>query len=281
MIDLHTHTTASDGKFTPEELVNYAADKGISVLAITDHDTVSGLEEGEKTAQKRGIKFIRGIELNIKWRTGEFHLLGLGLKTISSLLNEQIASLQAGRHERNAQIVERMQKDGLAVSIYELEKKYGSCLGRPHLADWLVENKVCKTRQKAFDLYLAKGRPYYVERQGLELDDAIKGILSSGGIPVLAHPMSLYVSWGKMDGVLKDLKERGIKGLEAYHPGARVAECIRLEEKAREFGFFVTAASDFHGENIRADRRIGRTCGLKIIEDRFWTEELYPALVAK
>lgn len=279
MIDLHTHTTASDGKMTPTELIQYAKQKGIDVLAITDHDTDAGISEAKIVAKAENVIFVPGIELNINWPTGEFHLLGLGIQETSPLLKTQIEFLQNGRHERNSQIVEKMRNDGLAVSVYELEKKYGNCLGRPHLAEWMVEHGVVKNRQQAFDKFLAKNRPYYVARQGLELEDAIKGIKSSGAIPVLAHPLSLYVSWGKMDGVLTELKERGIEGLEAFHPAARLSEAERLEECAHRFGFLVTAGSDFHGEGIRADRKIGKSAGLLKIEDRFWLNELRPAMI--
>ncbi|MDE6736334.1 MAG: PHP domain-containing protein, partial [Treponemataceae bacterium] len=151
-------------------------------------------------------------------------------------------------------------------------------LGRPHFADYLVHIGVVKNRQVAFDNYLAQGRPWYAVHQGADLDAAIAAILSSGGVPVLAHPLSLYVSWGKIEGVLADLVARGIQGMEAWHPGARVGEAIRLEELAHKLGCFVTAGSDFHGAGVRADRHLGRTSGDKKIDDRFWFDELLPHL---
>lgn len=282
MIDLHSHSTASDGSLSPSELVSYAASKGVTVLALTDHDTLDGLAECGTACKNSGITFVPGVELNIDWPTGEFHLLGLSLKAVSPSLTALLKDLQESRIERNRKIVETMNNDGIPVSFEALSKHYDTkSLGRPHIADFLVKNKIVKTAQQAFDRFLGKGRPYYVGRQGLDLDEAISAIVDSGGIPVLAHPMSLYVSWGKIEPVLTDLFARGIKGLEAWHPGARVAECMRLEEMGRKLGFFITAGSDFHGEQVRKDRKIGHTAGMKKIDDRFWTEELEPAINGK
>ena len=279
MIDLHSHSTASDGSLSPSELVSYAASKGVTVLALTDHDTLDGLAECGTACKNSGITFVPGVELNIDWPTGEFHLLGLSLKAVSPSLTALLKDLQESRIERNRKIVETMNNDGIPVSFEALSKHYDTkSLGRPHIADFLVKNKIVKTAQQAFDRFLGKGRPYYVGRQGLDLDEAISAIVDSGGIPVLAHPMSLYVSWGKIEPVLTDLFARGIKGLEAWHPGARVAECMRLEEMGRNLGFFITAGSDFHGEQVRKDRKIGHTAGMKKIDNRFWTEELEPAI---
>ncbi len=281
MIDLHSHTTASDGTFSPSELIAFAASKGVSVLAITDHDTVTGLEEGSLASKAAGITFIPGVELNIAWPTGEFHLLGLGLQVISASLQQLLSDLQQSRIIRNKQIIETMQNNGIDISFETLSSYYDTkSLGRPHIADFLVKNKQVKNVQQAFDLYLGKGRPYYVGRQGLDLDAAVQAIIDCKGVPVLAHPMSLYVSWGKIEPVLTNLFERGVRGMEAWHPGARVAECTRLEEMGKRIGYFITAGSDFHGEKIRKDRKIGHTAGMRKIDDRFWTDELLPNMVS-
>ena len=279
MIDLHSHSTASDGEFSPRDLVALAIEKNVNVLALTDHDTFDGIEEGKQAAQNRDITFIPGIELNIQRSRGEFHLLGLGIKEPSASLIKICKQLQDGRLSRNQQIIEKMQQDGFPVNYQELKEMFPSqILGRPHLAAYLVEKKVVKKRQLAFDKYLGKGRPYYVERTAADLYDAIYAIKNSGAVPVLAHPLSLYVSWGKMEETLSELKEAGIEGLEAWHPGTRVGEAIRLEEMAKKLGFFVTAGSDFHGPNVRGDRKLGHTTGNKKIEDRFFYEELKPRL---
>jgi predicted metal-dependent phosphoesterase TrpH len=277
MIDLHVHTTASDGQYSPTDIIGKAAEKNIKIIAITDHDTVSGLEEGKIAAKKAGITLIPGIELNIQGAplniNGEFHLLGLGLKQISSSLTDLIEEIINNRLERNQEIIKKIQADGFDLTLEEMEADFpNTVLGRPHFAAELVKKKIVKTRQAAFDKYLAKGRPWYVTRIGADLDDAIEAIKDSGGVPVIAHPMSLYLSWGKLPDALQDFYKRGVQGLEAFHPGARVTECLRLEELGRKIGFFITAGSDFHGEKIRSDRRLGHTCGGKKIEDKYWED---------
>jgi predicted metal-dependent phosphoesterase TrpH len=279
MIDLHTHSSASDGTFTPSELVDYAAKKGVTVLALTDHDTTDGLDEAADQAKKDGITFVRGIELNIEWPTGEFHLLGLGLQSVSPSLFSIISYLQKERNTRNEKMAAKLQEGGIPISLQEVvDRFHTNAPGRPHFAQLMVEKGIVKYRQQAFDKYLAKGRPYYVDRAGADLAMAVEAIKSSGGVPVQAHPLSLYVSWGKMDETMAAIHAKGVVGLEAYHPGIRVAEGERLESLARKLGMFVTAGSDFHGEKVRADRHIGYTTGGKKIDDRFWTEELKPHL---
>lgn len=273
MIDLHTHSTCSDGVLSPSELVKHAFSKNIKVLALTDHDTIEGLSEAKIQSEELGITFVPGVELNIDWSKGEFHLLGLGLKNPSEQLLKILNDLQKDRDSRNAQIIEKMKEAGFDADLKEIQSKFKTCcLGRPHFAAYMVEKKIVKTRQQAFDKYIGKNCPWYIPRLGANLDDSIQAIKDSGGIPVMAHPLSIYVSWGKIFPVMQDLKERGIVGLEAYHPGARVGSCIRLEELARELGFIVTAGSDYHGEAVRADRKIGHTCGGRKIDDRFWDE---------
>lgn len=279
MIDLHTHSTASDGSLAPSELVEYASEKGISVLALTDHDTVLGLDEAAKTAKERNIIFVPGIEISIEWPTGEFHLLGLGIKETSKSLETLIKEQQINRLNRNKKIIDRMHELSIDVSLEELYSMYHTTnLGRPHLADFLVSKNIVKNRQKAFDLYLGKGRCLYEKKVGSDLETAIKAITDSQAIPVLAHPMSLYVSWGKIEETMIGLRDKGIQGMEAWHPGVKLSEAKRLEALANKLGFFVTAGSDFHGENVRTDRKIGHTSGMTKIDDKFYYEQLLPHL---
>ena len=271
MIDLHVHTTASDGQYTPAQIIQKASEKNIKVIAITDHDTTAGLKEALEEGKKLGVTVVPGIELNITFPTGEFHLLGHGLKEPSKSLINIVENVINNRNDRNLQIIEKMNADGVPLTIEEITNDYpDTVIGRPHFAAELVKLKVVKNRQQAFDQYLARGRKWYVPRICTNLDEAIVAIRDSGGVPVLAHPMSLYLSWGRLPDFLKDCYEKGIVGIEAFHPGARVTECLRLEELGRKIGYFITAGSDFHGEKIRADRKLGHTCGGRKIEDDVW-----------
>lgn len=287
MIDLHTHSRCSDGSLSPTDLIHLASEKGLRVLALTDHDSVSGIEEAQRAvfhlnkAKKEGEEpfiFVPGVELDIEWKPGDLHLLGLGLQTIHPELTLLLEQLVKGRNERNAEIAHRFNAVGIELDMCELEKLAGGgTVGRPHFAQYLTEKKVVKNRQQAFDKYLGNGKPFYIPRKNISLDAGIAAIKASGGIPILAHPMSLYLSWGTMPDIIKDFVERGLAGLEAWHPGTRLGNCKRLEALAKELNICTTAGSDFHGA-ARPERKLGRTVsGLKI-HDRFYFEELAPLL---
>ena len=280
-VDFHVHSTASDGTCAPTELVERAAHGGFAAIALTDHDNVDGVAEFLSAGARLGVRTVAGIELSIEPGAGfdRFHLLGLGLRKNSQELKDIVADLTESRHVRNQEIVDRMRKDGIDVTLEQIERKFGeSQIGRPHFAAFLMQIGKVKHRQEAFDRFLGKGRPYYVGHEGADLDVAVEAIRSAGGIPVLAHPLSLYVSWGKMDETIEKIRNHGVEGLEAWHPAARINEGFKLEELAHKLGMFVTAGSDFHGKGVRADRHLGKTSGDRKIEDRFWFEELAPHL---
>jgi len=281
MIDLHTHSNASDGSFSPSGLVEEAAKRGITAIALTDHDSITGLKEASGAALKQGIRFIPGIELQIVWNEetgGEFHLLGLGINRPTQVFYEAVEELNRRREKRNMEIVERLNQAGIAVSYEEFKAEIkdmtnvpntgGQSIGRPHFAAYLVKHKIVRNREQAFVRYLGKGKPFYMPKAGLEFEMAAAAIRESGGIAVLAHPMSLFLSWGRLPDFIKSLKERGLDGLEAWHPTAKVSSCRRLEELGRKLELIVTAGSDFHGE-ARPDRKLGITAGGKKIDGSY------------
>ena len=269
MIDLHTHSKASDGSLTPAELIALGAKRGLSAMALTDHDTINGLQEAESAAKSLGMGFIPGIELEISMPEsvkGEFHLLGLGIKHPGPAFTNAVAVLARGREERNRQILKRMEDLDMEASYDELSALSGGhSIGRPHFAALLVKKRVVRNIEQAFSRYLGKGRPLYLKKPGLDFTLALSIIHESGGLAILAHPMSLYVSWGRLPDLISSLKDQGLDGLEAWHPAARVQECKRLESLAISLGLFVTAGSDYHGE-IRPDRKLGITTGGKKID---------------
>ncbi|MDR1374827.1 MAG: PHP domain-containing protein [Treponema sp.] len=285
MIDLHTHSRASDGSLHPDELIREAARRGLRAIALTDHDTIGGLDRAKDEARKQGIIFIPGIEIEIERQvTGEFHLLGLGIGRPSPAFLEAVAELSRRRELRNREILDRMNEMGIDAAWEELlalargdrspsggagtGEETGLSLGRPHFAALLVKRGIVRNHEQAFARYLGEGKPFHVPKAGLEFDRAAALVRESGGIPVLAHPMSLYVAWGRLPALLEDLKDRGLAGIEAWHPTAKLRECLRLEELGKGLGLFITAGSDFHGE-ARPDRRLGYTCGGREIEDKF------------
>jgi predicted metal-dependent phosphoesterase TrpH len=280
MVDLHTHSTASDGDLSPELLVREAAKRGLRAVALTDHDTISGLKSAAVAAAVVGIRFIPGIEINIKWNGasappeaaglgpgGEFHLLGLGIRRSSPAFLRAVAELSRRREERNREILDKMRELGIEATWEELlAVSGGHSMGRPHFASLLVNRNIVKTREQAFARYLGAGKPLYVPKDGLEFEEAAALIRESGGIPVLAHPMSLYVAWGRLPDLIKALQDRGLAGIEAWHPTAKPRDCRRLEELGSALGLRVTEGSDFHGA-IRPDRKLGRSGKGRDIQD--------------
>jgi len=276
-VDLHTHSSASDGELSPAALIEKARALGLSTVALTDHDTVSGIVEARGAAAQAGIEFIPGIEIEIDFDPGEFHLLGYGIDPASHPLLEATRRLAEARHERNAAILERIAAAGLPLDTADIAHlSRESYVGRPHLADLLVEARCARSRQDAFDRYLGKGRPFYIKKSCLSLEEALSVIRAAGGVAVVAHPYSLFVSKAMLGRLFSEWKEMGIGGIEAYHPTAKYGQCVILERMARERGMFVTAGSDFHGK-ARPECGLGRTAGTMPIDRRF-RDELVGAL---
>lgn len=272
MIDLHSHSTASDGSYSPSALVGLALERGLSALALTDHDTVAGIPEAEAAAAGTSLRLVRGVEIEIAFSPGEFHLLGLRLERLGGELAEVLGRLGRSREERNELILARLRGAGFQATMDELKEQSGNgALGRPHIAALLVAKKAVRTRQEAFDKYLAKGRPFYEPKGCLELAEGMRIVKESGGLAIVAHPLSLFVSWGRLGSLMDEWKELGIDGIEAYHPTAKISHCRRVERMARERGFRVTAGSDFHGA-VRPERKLGRTAGNLVIGDEYLAE---------
>lgn len=269
MIDLHTHSTASDGRLGPAELAAKASEEGLVALALTDHDSLDGLDEAQVACERLGLRFVRGIEIEIAFEPGEFHLLGLDLGRDCPELAAAARRLAASREERNRAVVELFRADGVDIGYDELRELAGTgMIGRPHIAELLVRKRVVKRKQEAFDKYLAKGRPYYLRKACVELSEAIRIVHAAGGLAFVAHPMSLFASWKRLRALFEEWKALGIDGIEAWHPTARLVDCERLDAMAKEFGFRISAGSDFHGDN-RPDRRLGRTAGTRPIDDSY------------
>ncbi|MDR2768458.1 MAG: PHP domain-containing protein, partial [Treponema sp.] len=213
MIDLHTHSTASDGDLTPEKLAEFAAKRGLGAFALTDHDTIAGLLGAQRAAERLGIRFIPGVELEIQTENaeggefspgippvnGEFHLLGLNLRRILPEFTAELTFLAQARERRNHLMLEKMRAAGIEADYGEIAAFAGGDLvGRPHFGFFLVKRRLVRNQKQAFDRYLGKGRAFYVPRAGLGFARAVELIHGAGGKAVLAHPMSLYLSWNKL-----------------------------------------------------------------------------------
>jgi predicted metal-dependent phosphoesterase TrpH len=274
MIDLHSHTTASDGTLSPKQLIHHAHETGLSALAVTDHDTLLGLSEARLAAQKLPIRFIPGVEIEINYPDGQFHLLGLGLEGDTSSLQDLLEQLQKSRGDRNLAMIHRLNMLGVEISLEQwMEEAAGGTPERPHLARLMVKKGLVKNTQKAFDDWLGPEGKVYLPKEGVDLAPAISAIHKAGGKAFLAHPQSIRKGLERLEGLLKTWQDLGLDGIEAYHPGTLLRVGRKYEALARSLGLRVSAGSDFHADN-RKDRKLGRSSGGMVIEDRFLDELL-------
>lgn len=251
MIDLHTHSTCSDGTFRPAALVREARAAGVTHLALTDHDTVEGVDEAARAAEEAGMAFLSGVEISAEFQPGTLHILGYGLDPQNERLRRRLGEIQRWRRERNPKIVERLGALGMPVTLEEVASRAGGDLvGRPHFAQTLLDKGYVKSRQEAFDLYLAKGRPAYVDKVRLSPEESVALIREAGGVAVLAHPLQLKIQDGDtLDAFVRNLVEGGLQGIECFYRNHTAQDEARFLAFARKYSLLPTGGSDFHGSN--------------------------------
>jgi predicted metal-dependent phosphoesterase TrpH len=245
MIDLHSHTTASDGTFSPAQLVDEAGRAGLRILGITDHDTFSGYDRAVPLAQEAGLGLVCGIELSTKLHGHSVHLLGYFLEG-SALpgFRSWIGELQESRRERNVRLAARLQELGLKITLEEVQARGGEMTGRPHFAQLLLEKGYVSSLQQAFDDYLDESARGYVTRNEPQFAEAVGRIRGAGGIASLAHPIRLREN---VPAVLPALCEAGLNAIEAYHSDHSPDQTELYLHLADQHGLSVTGGSDFHG----------------------------------
>lgn len=250
LIDLHVHSTASDGTMSPSELVNYALSKGLDAFALTDHDSVSGLREALDAASGTSLEVISGIEFSTVYQGTDVHIVGLDIHPEHPDFLSSLDHFLHSRDIRNARMVEKMKQDGIPVSMELLEQRYpDTVLTRAHLARFMMECGYVSTLSEAFEKYLSPGCPYYIEREKVTPQDAVKLICSTGGIPVLAHPMLYHFSDDKLRELIISLKNVGLMGIEAIYSTHSKEEENRIRELAFQTDLVLSGGSDFHGAN--------------------------------
>lgn len=247
-IDLHVHTTASDGTCPPEKVAELAVSQGLSAIAITDHDTVSGFAAAYEAGQQLGLEVVPGIEISTKYGRA-VHVLGYYIDLASPSLDAILDWIVNDRDSRNRKMAELMAADGLPVSYEMMHQRFGEVIGRPHFAAVLVELGLAHSIQDAFDRYVEKGQKYYQPRTILPIEKAVEIIVDAGGVPVLAHPFQYRMD----DALLRELIELcmscGLKGMECRYTGYTEEMVVYLEALAAEYGLIRTGGSDFHGSN--------------------------------
>jgi 3',5'-nucleoside bisphosphate phosphatase len=278
-IDLHLHTTASDGVLSPSEMVRYAKSKGLQAIAITDHDTIGGLREAMAEGEKIGFEIIPGIEISAEHSPGSMHLLGYFLDIENDLLVEKLRELQRARAERNPKIIEKLNGLGVRITYEEVVKASGGGqVGRPHFAEVLLEKGYVRSFQEAFERFLRKGAPAYVDKFRFHPAEALRFIQDAGGVAVLAHPNTLDLNGpAKLDGLLLGLVRDGLRGIEAYYPEHSVLQVVQYKALAERFGLVVTGGTDYHGiEGSELEIGVGRgemKLSYSILEDLKKTRE--------
>ena len=254
-IDLHIHSNASDGTFSPADIISTARALELGAIAITDHDTLEGSIEAQRIGIPSSVGFLSGVEISaspppsVASFTSSLHILGYGLNLENDELNQTLAILQQARKNRNPGILERLCHLGLPIDLQEVQQQVGNGqVGRPHIAQVMVKKGYAQTVNDAFDHYLGHGKPAYVEKFRISCRKAIEIILGAGGVPVLAHPFLLELPDNeRLDALVGELGQMGLQGIEVYYPEHPPGAVAYYERLARKHHLLMTGGTDFHG----------------------------------
>lgn len=249
-VDLHVHSTYSDGTLTPAELVTHAKQMGLSAMALTDHDTIAGVEEAVAAGKSQDIEIIPGVELSTFFDEKEIHIVGLYIDYMDTVFKKELENLRMVREKRNVVMCERFQAQGISISYGELRQSYkDAVITRAHFADFLLKKGMIKSRNEAFERYIGTNGPCYVPREKMLPARAIELIRAAKGVPILAHPVLYHLGTESMNKLMKYLCRSGIAGLEAIYSTYSTGEEIQMRKLARENHLVISGGSDYHGTN--------------------------------
>lgn len=250
MIDLHTHSSFSDGTLNPKELITLAHKTGLKAIALTDHDIIDGLSLARETAKELGIEFINGIEFSADYQGVELHILGYFINPENKELLAFLKELDISREERNKNLLNRLNEIGLDIS-YDFVKEIAldGVITKAHYAKAIMLKGYAKSIKDAFDIYLKKGKPAYIKRELISYKDALDIIHKASGISSLAHPMQYGFSKNELDICINNLKQANLKAIECYYPTHTQKQANLLIDMCQKYNLKRTAGSDFHGEN--------------------------------
>lgn len=256
-IDLHVHSTASDGSFSPTEVVNLAIETGLTAIALTDHDTVSGVDEALAAAESSDLQVVPGVELSCIYKEKEIHILGLYINHNDETLKQYLSETARKRSARNEEMLAAFQKDGFALTREDLmQGNPKTTITRAHFARALCTKGYVTSPDQAFKKYLDPDRPYYRKREVITPEDSIRAIRNAGGFPVLAHPCQYKLGWKETEELIISLHEAGLGGLECFHSSNNSYESGKLRVLADKHALAITGGSDFHGA-AKPDIQIG------------------------
>ena len=267
LIDLHVHSSVSDGTLTPREVTALALSTGLSAYALTDHDSVGGLKEAMQAAEGSPLLVVPGTELSSIYEGTEIHILGLFLDPEAAELTNALKELREARARRNEEMISRFQKDGFKLSLSDLyDQNANPVVTRAHFARALLEKGYVSSIDQAFRLYLDQGKKYFLPKETISPQESIRLILSAGGFPALAHPIQYKLGWKKTEDMMRNLKEMGLMGAEVYYSSHTSYDSSILREICRRYDLLPTGGSDFHGSN-KPDIRLGSgRGGLRVSE---------------
>ncbi|MBP3544617.1 MAG: PHP domain-containing protein [Lachnospiraceae bacterium] len=248
VIDLHVHSDVSDGTYTPTELVEYALKKGLTAMALTDHDTVDGVEEALRCAEGTGLELIPGVELSAEYLGRDIHILGLFLDYQSEKFRAYLQEFKNTRDMRNVKMAECLTAHKMPVTVEELKAEYGDAvLTRAHFAKFLKKKGFVNSYDEAFMRFLGDDKPCYVPRERITPEGAVKLIHEAKGIAVLAHPLLYHLGMDELEVLVKQLKSYGLDAIEAIYSMNKGRDERRMKELAKKYGLLITGGSDFHG----------------------------------
>lgn len=268
-IDLHTHSTFSDGCLSPTELVRLAVHRKIRVLALTDHDTVQGLPEFLSAGKDHGLEVVPGIEISTYHGEHSLHILGYGICHTSTDLEKSLLWIQEARKLRNDKILAKLQILGIPISPQELADQGIGQIGRPHIASILVKKGIVKTAQECFVRFLRRGGAAFVEQERPEVEKVIAMIRDAGGVSFLAHPGTLDPSLKIIPDLVKNLKDLGLQGIEAYYPSHSSSANNAIRKLATDLHLLISGGTDFHGDT-RSTAPLGGSTGTVRIPAEIW-----------
>ncbi len=270
-LDLHCHTTASDGIKTPRELVDFAIGNGIDILAITDHDTLGGIDEAVQYAKSKEIQLVPGIEFSIDYDDGSFHLVGLGIDYTDEAILKRTQSLQDARDSRIYHMVGDLKRHKINISVDEvLEESGGGVMGRPHVARVLIKHGYASDMKEVFANYLVKGKPGYVSKERISLEEATTLIKNAGGISIVAHPASIrYADMNEFERKLNVMMEKGVQGLEVFASLNEPEDIEGFLNLVEKYSLIISGGSDYHGdkEEIIGSYRPGHVVPYDIVHE--------------
>lgn len=252
-IDLHVHSTASDGTLTPSEVVDHAIEVGLSAFALTDHDTLRGVAEAKERAawhkaQGHPVEVYPGVEISAAYKNRDIHILGLLVDETNEILDRALTSFLENRNRRNDKMLEKFAEHGIELTMQDLtEDAPGSVITRAHFAQALIKKGVVASVQEAFEKYVGDDGPCYVAREYMPPEQAISIIKKAGGVPVLAHPLLYKLPHDELYSLVERLKNAGLKGIEVYYSNNRGQDEVNVKALANHFGLIATGGSDFHG----------------------------------